>query len=133
MQPGQTFQQQSANSLPPVANNSTRRQLIGQIKAAPVAGTRFQLTFKIPQGFRAISGLYFNPEPTEYCVMTLYSQNLNNNILNNVGTAIGTAMGFINPQHDNAVQDILTLDVLPVTVSGADLVFTLQCDRDPSF
>ena len=130
MEPGQTFRQQSANSLPPVANNSTRRQLIGQVKATPVAGTRFQLTFKIPQGFRVVSGLYFNPQPTEYCIMTLYSQNLNNNILNNVGTVIGTAMGFINPQHDNAVQDILTLDVLPVTVSGANLVFTLQLDRE---
>lgn len=130
MLPGGTFNQQSANSLPPVAANSTRRQLIGQVKSAPVAGTRFQLTFKVPQGFKVVSGLYFNPEPTESCIMTLYSQNVNNNILNNVGTAIGTAMGFINPMHDNAVQDILTLDVLPIVVSGNMLVFTLQLDRE---
>lgn len=130
MQPGQTFPQQSANSLPPVANNSTRRQYIGQVIAAPVAGARVQLTFKVPQGFRVVSGFYFNPAATEYCQVTMYSQNLNNNILNNFGTAIGTAMGFVNPMHDQAVQDIITLDVLPVVVSGAALVFTLQLDRE---
>jgi len=133
MQPGQAFPQQSANSLPPVANNSTRRQFIGQVLNAPVAGTRQQLTFKIPQGFKAVTGFYFNPASTEYCILTMYSQNLNNNILNNVGTAIGTAMGFINPMHDNAVQDIITLDVLPVTVTGANLVFVIQADREFNF
>lgn len=108
----------------PTQRKVVKRLIIGQVATGQANGTTFVQTFRVPEGYTKVTGVYFNP--AEDVRLTIKSQNLNSDILSNFSTAIGTAMGMVNPQHEWAVQDILTVTGICNLITGTVIAISIQ-------
>jgi len=108
----------------PTQRKTVNRLIIGQTATAQANGTTFVQTYRVPEGYTKVTGVYF--DPAQDVRLTIQSQNLNSDILSNVSTKIGTAMGFVNPAHEWAVQDILTVTGVCQNITGTIISIALQ-------
>ncbi len=108
----------------PTQRKTVNRLLVGQVATGQANGTTFTQTFRVPEGYTKVTGVYF--DPAQDVRLTVNSQNLNSEIVNNVSTKIGSAMGFINPAHEWAVQDILTVTGICTSITGTTIAVTIQ-------
>lgn len=90
------------------------RQFLSQ-SIALVGNTPKSVEFTVPQGYSKLTGVFFDPSVEQY--ISIYAQKAQTNLLNKFSTKIGTAMGFINPNYNNAENDILQV-TLQSAVAG---------------
>lgn len=102
------------------------RQFLSQSTTGCVVGTTYTQTFTVPEGYKRLTGVLFDPD--QDVSVTLYAQKAQTNILFNFSTKIGTAMGYIDPNYLQAENDILQITFTPnvLTSTPRRLTFTLQ-------
>lgn len=116
-----------ANQLRQAGKAAVAKLVVGKTQAAAtVAAGAFTLSWKVPEGYSKVTGVFFNP--ANDCAVTIYSENVASNIVSNFSTATGSAIGMIDPGHMFAEKDQLTATVIPKTLASTpqDLTIALR-------
>lgn len=111
-----------AETAPP----AVRRLVIGKTQANVSTGNPIQLSWKVPIGYKKCTGVYFNSDPGSEIIFNLYSENVVYNIVQGFSTAVGTALGFMNPQHEYAEKDQISLTGVAQNISGGPKSITVS-------
>ena len=105
---------------------AVRRLVIGKTQIGVVTGTALNLSWKVPVGYKRVTGVYFNPDSGREITFNLYSENVVYNIVQGFSTAVGNALGFMNPQHDYAEKDQLSLTGIAQNITGGPVAITVS-------
>lgn len=105
---------------------AVRRLIVGKTQTGVSTGTNLNLTWKVPEGYNRVTGIYFNPDTGRQINFKLYSENVTSNILQDFDSAIGTAMGFVNPDHRYAERDQISLTGSAVAITGGPVSITVS-------
>lgn len=104
---------------------AVKRLVIGKTQTGVNTGTAINLSWKVPVGYKKVTGVYFNPDTGREINFNLYSANVVYNIVQAFSTGVGSAMGFMNPQHDYAEKDQISLTGIATNISGGPVSITI--------